>query len=561
MSSSSSSSSLRKRVIRDDDMCGVETRSVSKKRKQVQLYNMYNVITPVHTLIFPYFTDQDAFAFFRTNHYFISMIPSYPLKSVFEIRTISSTTMTVYTTQRRLRERDERGARIIKGWDDHDNNYIDPRWFKFPFSLLNQIQTLVVSYRKISQFLNQLRYEGSGRSLLKHIEFTDSIYMKSARKSLMSLPPDLLTLDCSGWIHRVYIKSFFNIANLKSVYPHLHTLILPLNFNQPIAPGDLPDSLHTLVFNSDYTPPFVPLALPSALVRLEFFGSLKQLSVQEEEKEASQEKEKEKARILPDSLQCLFLSEGFNHSLPFLLPCSLIQLHLGESFNQIIPKDVLPEGLKDLEFGHRFNQVLPRLPLSLRSLVLRGDYNKALRNKGGLNNGLKKLELSHRFNHPLNASLPSSLQELIFGHAFNQRLHPGNLPKELKRLHFGHEFNHFLTCENLPPSLTCLSFKHNSNFQHPLPPASAFPHLTCLILPDNYNYSALKKLREESISDSLQAVVMGKDYARSFENMFGNNHSIVHLPAETGGTSKLCSICFQKMFYSVQRRIEIQRGR
>jgi FNIP Repeat len=539
------SSSLRKRVTRDTGGgTPRETRSLSKKRKQDQVLN---IIIPVQSLILPHLNDRDAFAFFCTNRYFTSMIPSYPLKRVLQIRTILPSLVTVYTAQQRQRERDERGARIIK-----KAYFSRPSWGFLPLSLLGQIQTLIISYKQISCFLLHLGYEGIKRSLLKHIEFTESIFMESAGYSMMSLPPGLLTLDCAGSYYTVSAQPLFIIDNLKSIYPHLHTLTLPLGFNRSIVPGDLPESLHTLVFTNDYKHAFVPLALPSALVRLEFHGNLDRLYDQE-------------VRILPDSLQFLIVGHGFNRPLPYnILPSSLIELSLGTAFNQMIPNNVLPENLEILEFGHKFNQLLPRLPVSLKSLLLRGDYNQPLTKYEGegqeimlLNNGLLKLELSASFNHNLDKALPSSLQELILGDDFNQPISNGSLPNDLKRLHFGLNFNNLLTCENLPQTLTCLFFDSLSLFQFPLPRASSLSHLTCLLLPGSYPYSALVAVRRKSISASLQSVVIGKHYAFSFSfNLLGDGS----VSAFTKGESKLCSNCIKSSSAIMGGRVEIQRG-
>ena len=132
-----------------------------------------------------------------------------------------------------------------------------------------------------------------------------------------------------------------------------------------------------------------------------------------------------------DNLQELEFGYNFNQQiLENTLPKSLIKLKFGQNFNNGVGfSKVEPLGdalfnlknLQDLEFGNSFNQQILKntLPESLIKLKF-GEY---------FNNYRK--ELDDAFTNLI------ILQELEFGKRFNQEIINNNLTKNLKKLIFG----------------------------------------------------------------------------------------------------------------------------
>ena len=119
------------------------------------------------------------------------------------------------------------------------------------------------------------------------------------------------------------------------------------------------------------------------------------------------------------------------------LPCSLIELILGNIFNQ--PIDNLPCYLIKLVLGDRFNQPIDNLPCSLEILILGNGFNQSIDN---LPSSLKQLILGDKFNKCID-NLPNSIIELTLDDNFNQPICklPHNLTNlKIKIINFEFEY-------------------------------------------------------------------------------------------------------------------------
>ncbi|EAL61098.1 hypothetical protein DDB_G0292590 [Dictyostelium discoideum AX4] len=157
---------------------------------------------------------------------------------------------------------------------------------------------------------------------------------------------------------------------------------------------------------------------------------------------------------LPKSLSSLTIGNTFNEkieSLPVLLKC----LQIGSSFNShSFPINFFPNSLERLSFNKvsLFNNVFKPGCFSidfsnLVQLDLGQSFNQTLK-PNTLPNSLKILNLSTNFNKSLEiGTLPQNLQELTFGLKFNQPILKNHLPLNLKKLIFPNQskFNQPLT--------------------------------------------------------------------------------------------------------------------
>ncbi|EGG19751.1 hypothetical protein DFA_06851 [Cavenderia fasciculata] len=101
------------------------------------------------------------------------------------------------------------------------------------------------------------------------------------------------------------------------------------------------------------------------------------------------------------------------------------------------------------------------LPSSLQSLVFGRDYNQRL-SVGVLPSTLQSLV----FGGVLPTLFQSPMQSLMFGSDYNQRLSVGELPSSLQSLEFGDSYNHPITLGVLPSSLQ--SLKLGNDYNQPL---------------------------------------------------------------------------------------------
>jgi len=165
--------------------------------------------------------------------------------------------------------------------------------------------------------------------------------------------------------------------------------------------------------------------------------------------------------VLPNSLENLIFGKEFNQEIMAnVLPSSLTFLIFGDNFNKEIKTNVLPSSLTYLIFGKEFNQEIniDVLPSKLTALKFGKMFNREI-NINVLPSSLTHLIFGDHFNQELNNNvLPSSLKELIFGKCFNKEININVLPSSLTHLTFGKCFNKEININVLPPSLTHLTF-------------------------------------------------------------------------------------------------------
>ncbi|CAM9728440.1 unnamed protein product [Scytosiphon promiscuus] len=173
----------------------------------------------------------------------------------------------------------------------------------------------------------------------------------------------------------------------------------------------------------------------------------------------------------PITLKRLTLSEGFHQPLDKVawpqaleelnLDCVLVSSDQGQERSAAV---VLPTGLKTLRLDFNFHQpiqdVMPRLPGTLVELVLGDHFNQPV---FGLRwpPSLQKLSFGASFNQPIadeNARLPPQLEELSFGSRFNQPIAAVRFPPSLRSLSFRDHFNQPVADVRWPESLRELRF-------------------------------------------------------------------------------------------------------
>ncbi|KAH0485617.1 MAG: hypothetical protein KVP17_005356 [Porospora cf. gigantea B] len=188
----------------------------------------------------------------------------------------------------------------------------------------------------------------------------------------------------------------------------LRTLIIGGEFNQNIAPGDLPDCLAVLrLLTPKLTPAIQAEALPCALIRLQLHGD-------------------NPLPRLPSDIETLVLDHRFNFPIaPGYLPNSLRSLVLPQHYARPLREINLPDSLAKLTFV---------------------EYNVPL-TPGDLPPGLRYLDLGERYSYEmLPGVLPLSLEILKVSPEYNTPLAPGTLPESLQRLEFK-SYN----LRNIPP--------------------------------------------------------------------------------------------------------------
>ena len=164
-------------------------------------------------------------------------------------------------------------------------------------------------------------------------------------------------------VHELIFDTSFN--RLTYLPPELTSLTLGEEFDQAIAPGQLPNGLLSLSSKARFDQPLLPGVLPSSLTSLVLNWHTEQLL----------------PTVLPSSLVEFKIQTGYNHPVvPGALPPSLTTLNLGRNFDQPIAIGVLPASLTSLSLGTNYGHaLLPGvLPASLLSFVFGSEYNHPL---------------------------------------------------------------------------------------------------------------------------------------------------------------------------------------
>lgn len=146
---------------------------------------------------------------------------------------------------------------------------------------------------------------------------------------------------------------------------------------------------------------------------------------------------------LPNGLEKLFIC-GYIDCEFNCLPRNLKVLYLGDECAKMMHD--LPDGLEELSIRGTY-ECLREIFLSafapmakLKKLIIKGLYPNSPYS-------ISELDLQ---------SIPSSVEEIVFDHNFNQPL--DYLPAGIKKITFGKNFNHSINFKNLPTSIEYLEF-------------------------------------------------------------------------------------------------------
>ena len=235
------------------------------------------------------------------------------------------------------------------------------------------------------------------------------------------------------YLKKITFGSHYYQELIPGVFPtSLRTLILP-NCRKEIKPGLLPEGLTHLRYNGLE---ITENLLPSTLKCLWFINTFNN---------------KIDKKALPNSIEKIIFSDFFNQKLDFIFPDNLIELRLGNYFNQTIEKGDLPEGLKILKIDST-------------------KYNKKIE-PNVLPNSITNLRIN-KYPYPIEKDMiPDSLNYLSFGPDFNQEIKENTLPTHIKTLSLGYTYNKYIKKNVLPPNLRILSlgksYEHIINYDMP----------------------------------------------------------------------------------------------
>lgn len=168
--------------------------------------------------------------------------------------------------------------------------------------------------------------------------------------------------QCIGQFAACRIFACEQLADVKRWWPTLTSINFGGRFDEPLAPGALPEGLRELYLSWGFNQPLVPGALPRSLKVLKLSW---QFNCRLE------------ANVLPEKLESLTIAGHFDHQLDAnTLPEGLLELEIGPFFDQPLGVGALPGKLKSLRLGQCFNQplTLENLPASLRKLTVSVRY-------------------------------------------------------------------------------------------------------------------------------------------------------------------------------------------
>ena len=266
-------------------------------------------------------------------------------------------------------------------------------------------------------------------------------------------------------------------------------------------------------------------------------------------------------RSFSDSLEYICFPRCFNQPLAehgARLPRGLLEIEMGETFNQSLIGVDWPPLLQKLTFRDGFDQPLDgvRFPPGLREIHLLGKYNRDLRGviwpkgleylalgdvfdqalssphaEGGasrgrqhaLPDGLKNLHLGVSFDHSLSGSeLPDGLEVLSVGRLFDFTASPVRWPSALKYLYVKslHMYDDLILRDlpmELPPKLERLTI--NFGFSLPLRTFAWSPTLKVLDLGHMFNYPIGEYGDVTLLPDGLEELKLGAFFNRSIENI------------------------------------------
>lgn len=320
----------------------------------------------------------------------------------------------------------------------------------------------------------------------------------------------------------------------KSVTEPMVELEFSCAFNEPLKPGQIPDTVEKLAFGLYFNQSLGKDVIPSGLKELElacFFDNFQQL-------------------VLPRNLTKLTLCsyEGLLEQLD--LPDTLKYLKIYNEYDQPMNNNSLPKNLRfffhgivrfptwNLAANLRSNPCLAEpliVPLakpleesltkyldvsavrSVTELKFNFTFNEALK-PGQIPDTVEKITFGWRFNQPLGKDvLPNGLKELEIDCSF-EKYQQLVLPRSLTKLTLC-DYRYPLELLKLPESLEHLEIKWG--FDHPLLINS---------LPKNLKYfSPGSDFNQNILSDTIQELHLGL----SFERIDQLPSSLVHLALDT----------------------------
>lgn len=206
--------------------------------------------------------------------------------------------------------------------------------------------------------------------------------------------------------------------------------------------------------------------------------------------------------IFPDTVKEIYFIDEFDQSIDGINFNKIEYIKFGGKFNQILDNVVFSNSIKKIEFGGHYNQSLDnvKFPLSLKQLTINKLFNKSLHNiifsspvhliiKSKFPKSIvlpkniisitfennvsiddviipdlvQNIRFGHEFNQPINnVKLPIALQSIIFGWKFSQSLNDVKFPKSLKNITFEGEYPKSLTNVILPDELQTFRFRNLS---------------------------------------------------------------------------------------------------
>jgi hypothetical protein len=292
-------------------------------------------------------------------------------------------------------------------------------------------------------------------------------------------------------IHKEIIDNQISILNYKS-YIDIGT-----NFNFPNNPikeiayipqrlsdekfkkqnlNNLPEKLQILKLNSVYVECYkldnLPFGLKVLYLPISYEYELDNLPLELEDLSLRVNNTfQQSLSYLPESLKELRIISLNNNEMVKIncdnLPNGLEKLFLRGSLNCELNN--LPRNLKTLYLTRTYNNMIYNLPDGIEELKISIDY-KFLKEIFSSTNTvkLKKIIIGDVYNNHLHTissfnlnSIPDSVEEIVFGDTFNQKL--TYLPKEVKKITFGFNYNQPIGYGDLPDSIEYLEFGYNFN--------------------------------------------------------------------------------------------------
>ena len=291
-----------------------------------------------------------------------------------------------------------------------------------------------------------------------------------------------------------YQKQNFNNLPVK-----LQTLKLDLTYVECYKLDNLPSELKKLYLPNSYCFELdnLPLGLEklSLLIGDDFIQSLCYLPESLKELTIRSFKSAKILNInydnLPNGLEKLFLYGNIDCELNNL-PRNLKTLHLTEIYNNMIHN--LPDGLEEL-----------KIPIDYKYLrEIFSSINTLKKLIAGFNNNSHSPQVLSSFDLE---SIPNSVEEIIFGDNFNQKI--TYLPKEVKKITFGFNYNQPISSGDLPDSIEYLEFGYNFNNT-----ISKYPS-NLKILKFGRNYSS----KIENLPDGLVELEINERFNNKLSNL------------------------------------------